>query len=122
MWKLTVTLFLVLAGCAQPQKWYGGTESSFNRDRYECEQEAARSFPPQMVQHQTSPGVNVQPSQSVQTNCTRYGNQVNCTSTPQGVNASIYNRPPSYVTLDANAGSRGNSVRSCLFARGYRLQ
>ena len=122
MWKLSVALLIVLAGCAQPLKWYGGTEASFYRDRYECEQEAARSYPPQMVQQQTSPGVNVQPSQNTQTNCTTYGNQINCTSTPQGANASIYNRPPSYITLDANEGSRANSFRSCLFARGYSLR
>ena len=122
MWKVAVTLLLVLAGCAQPQKWHGGTEASFNRDRYECEQEAARSFPTQMVQQQTSPGVNVRPSQSTQTNCTTYGNQINCTSSPQGLDTSIYNRPPSYITIDANARSRGNSITSCLYARGYRLQ
>ncbi len=90
--------------------------------RFNCEQDAARMYPPVMVQRMTSPGYQPLPSQSTQTNCTSIGNQINCTSQPSGVDTSIYKQQPTYVTEDSNAISRNSAFQSCLSAKGYRRQ
>jgi hypothetical protein len=97
----------------------GSTASEFYEDRFACEQQAASSYPTMLTQIMTNPGVNMPNTQQTQTNCTSYGGQINCTSQPTGLNASIYNRPPSYMTVDANAGNRDRAVQSCLMSKGY---
>lgn len=92
--------------------------NSLQQDQYECEQEAARSYPPALVQRMTSPGFQAAP-RPAQTNCTQFGNQVSCSTQSTGVSASIYNTPPTYVTEDANLRNRFASARSCMVARGY---
>jgi hypothetical protein len=112
-----LVLALVVAGCASPQGWWRAntTEAEFNRDRFACEQAAASAFPMVAGQVMTSPGVNAAPPPTTCT--TGYGGVVTC-SRP-GLDASIYNRPPTYATVDANAGNRGQHAQSCLLARGY---
>ena len=113
----------VLAGCMAPKQWHGGPggAAQFNQDSYDCQLQAANMYPAAMVQQMTSAGVNAAPP-PVQTNCSVIGNQINCNSNRVGADASIYNRPPSYMTVDANAGSRDGAVVSCLYARGYELR
>jgi hypothetical protein len=94
---------------------------SLQEDQYRCEQEASRAYPPNMVQRMTSPGVQM-PSRPTQTDCTQYGNQISCRSGAGGIDTSIYNRPPTYVTEDSNQGNRNASVRSCMLAKGYSLK
>ena len=111
-----------IAGCAAPKEWRGGGgEAQFYQDRYRCEQEAAASFVPMPVQQMTSPGVNVQPAPA-QTNCLVIGNQVTCSQSQVGAGATIYNQPPRYVTIDANANNRSSAITSCLYGKGYYLQ
>lgn len=121
---MTIAALALLAGCAGPTKWSkpGGSEQQFYADRYECEQQAASSYPNAPQQIMTSPGYTAPQQQNTQTNCTMYGNQMNCNSQQSGINTAIYNRPPQYATVDANAGARGNAARSCLMAKGYRAQ
>jgi len=122
--KKVLPMVLLLAGCAHPTMWSkpGGSEQQFYADRYECEQQAAGSYPSAPQQVMTSPGVSMPQQQTTQTNCQMYGNQMQCTSQPTGANTAIYNRPPQYMTVDANAGGRANAARSCLMAKGYRAQ
>ena len=82
------------------------SEAEFRRDTYQCEQEATRMYPPLLVQVR-SPYAD----ETEQTRCTRYGNQVNCTTTKPGNSQTS--------TEDANAGARSNAHRSCLNAKGY---
>ncbi len=57
--RLVLVLFGVsaLTGCAQYQ-WqkYGASQADFNKDVYECQMEAARTFPTQVVTQQVSSG------------------------------------------------------------------
>jgi hypothetical protein len=108
---------MLLSGCAQ-YKWqkYGATQSDFNRDTYECQTEAARTYPTQMVTQQITPGYAT-PST---TNC--YGNSagngdtyINCTTMP-----GQYVRGAE-MTLDANSGNRSQAANQCMYARGWQL-
>lgn len=117
----TLTL-LALIGCTTKWTKPGGSEQQFYADRYQCEQQAANSYPTAPQQVMTSPGVNMPQQQNTQTNCQMIGGQMQCLSQPVGVNTAIYNRPPQYATVDANAGARGNATGSCLMAKGYRRQ
>jgi hypothetical protein len=111
----------LLGGCASRWSRPNTSESQFYQDRYQCEQDAARSYPPAMVQRTTSPGFQAAPRAS-QTNCTTIGNNISCNTAPTGLDASIFNRPPTQVTEDVNIGSRNSAVQSCLYARGYSRQ
>lgn len=103
---LLVALSIIMTGCA-----VGGwtrpntTEAEFRRDTYQCEQEAARMYPAAMVQVRSPYQQDTE-----QTNCTRYGNRLDCTTTKSDVQPSVE---------DANAGARNNAHRSCLNAKGY---
>jgi hypothetical protein len=119
----TVVAFTV-SGCAE-YKWQkiGSTQADFNRDSYECEMEAARTYPTALVTQQLAAGYTT-PST---TNCygsgsatgfggTVYGNNtVNCTTTPGQVV-----RPVTY-TADANADNRQQAAKACMYAHGYQL-
>lgn len=119
---LLIVTVVALAGCAS-QKWSrtGSNESEFRQEAYDCQQQAAASYPSAFVQQQTSPGFVAAP-QPTTTNCTIYGNTANCQSQATGASAAIYNRPPSYMTVDANQGNRNGAYRSCMFARGWSLK
>ena len=117
-------IFLVLgavflAGCAT--KWsHPNGGGNFHSDLYQCEQEAAVSYPPAMTQVMTSPGYQAPQQTNTTTNCNVNGQWINCRSTQQGASASVYNSPPTYMTVDNNAGARGGFVRQCLRAKGYQ--
>ena len=121
---LAVTLLAVtlLAGCAT--KWsHPNGGANWNADLYQCEQQAAASYPPAMSQVMTSPGYQAPAAPvTTNTNCRNTGfGTVQCQSTQQGgFNTSIYNSPPTYMTVDNNANARGQSVRQCLRAKGYQ--
>jgi hypothetical protein len=115
-----LALAIVVAGCASPQGWFrpNTTEAEFNRDRFACDQAAAAAFPMASTQVMTSPGVNAAPAPQ-QTVCTTNYGVVTCNTRPAGLDPSIFNRPPTYATVDANAANRGQHAQSCLMARGY---
>lgn len=101
---IATVVFLSLTGCAQ-KLWYG---TNAQRDLYECEMEAARSYAPAM--YNTTFGVGyTAPSY---TTCNAYGNSANCTTT--GGNYV----PPAQITLDANDGRRKNHFNYCMVSRG----
>lgn len=95
---------LVLVGCAQ-WKHPTATQADFNRDRYQCDIQAASAYPVT----QTPVGTGYQTAGRV--NCSTYGAQTNCTTTP-----GIYVPPP---VTDTNAVSRAFAFDSCMQARGY---
>lgn len=98
---------IVLTGCGgwtRPNT----TEAEFRRDSYECSMEAARTYPTLM---QSSGGGYQAPDT---TNCTRNGNQTNCTTTP-----GAYTAPPQ---SDVNAGMRADANIACLRTRGYQYK
>lgn len=99
-----VSLFF-LGGCAMGWTRPNTTEAQFYQDRFQCEQQAAGMYPIMM----TSSGPGYQAP--AQTNCTTYGNQTNCTTTP-----GTYTPAPQ---SDANAIARSTAFSSCLQSRGY---
>jgi hypothetical protein len=90
-------------------------------DRSQCDMDSARAYPVLMQQRMTDPGFQA-PGQprAQQSNCTVLGGQVNCRTAPTGVDTSIYNRPPSYVTEDVNQMRRQAAFGACMEAKGYR--
>jgi hypothetical protein len=96
-----------LAGCAMQWVRPNTTEAQFEQDRFKCEEQAARLYPPAF---ETS-GLSYQAP--VQTNCATYGNQAHCT-TAAGIQALPRQS-------DGNATTRANAVDTCLRANGYVL-
>lgn len=105
---------------AEPASPPAPIRRSLDEDRYQCEMDATRAYPVALQQRMTSPGVQVAPNQSLQTNCTGYGAQLNCSTNRFGADASIYNRPPTYITEDVNLSRRQQAFASCMTAKGYR--
>lgn len=100
MMRYTILMALALASCAWSRP--GTTQVEFQRDSYECEQEAARTYP-----------VNVaQAPPSNQLRCTTMYGQTNCLSSPT---------PSATAGQDLNAGARATARMNCLKARGYSL-
>lgn len=86
--------------------------SQGQQDIYACQQEATQMFPVNMVQQSYGSGYNT----PVTTNCTGYGNQLNCTSTGgQHVAAPT-------AMVDVNANNRLQAQSSCMKARGYEFK
>lgn len=103
------------ASCAT-HEWVGPpggvTEQQVRADAWACQQQALSMYPQRIVQTPIGTGYQ-QPSE---TRCQSWGSQLNCTTTPgQYV-------PPEYIASDANDGPRKEAIKSCLFAKGYRLQ
>ena len=108
------------SGCAQ-YKWqkYGASKIDFNRDIYECQTEAARTYPTQVIAEQITPAYTTPTT----TNC--YGTRaadgssgysnVNCKTTPG-------QRVPGVArALDLNASNRSQATEQCMYARGWQL-
>ena len=85
--------------------------STFGKDAYECEQESAKIYPPNLST-QVSGGYQA-PST---TNCYTTGSRqqyTNCTTTP-GMSV-----PPSTKQADLNVANRERAFKTCLKARGW---
>lgn len=119
---LMATLFL--PGCAQYQ-WqkYGASQNDFNRDSYECQTEAARTYPTQVVAQHISTGYTTPSYTSCYGSGTAYGNSgygygnnnVNCTTTGgQYV-------PGVVAPVDVNSKNRAQHAQQCMYARGWQL-
>jgi hypothetical protein len=88
--------------------------------RYQCETDATRTYPVLPVQRMTDPGFQAPNQQRTQqTTCSGFGAQMVCRTAPTGVDTSIYNRPPTYVTEDANLRNRQSAFASCMEANGF---
>ena len=122
--KFLVVCASLLTGCAQYQ-WqkYGLTQDELNLDYYQCQMEAARTFPTAVVTQQIATGYTTPTT----TNCTGMGSvygiggtvygssNTNCVTTPGQTVA------PVTVTSDANQYNRDYATKACMVARGYRL-
>ena len=114
----------LLSGCATYQ-WEkpGATQADFNRDNYECQTEAARTYPTTVVQVPISSGYTMPSNTSCTTHGTAYGSgntvygnsNTDCTTTPGQTVA------PATVPIDENANNRSNAFHNCLVARGWSL-
>jgi len=100
------TTALLLVGCAG-MGWSkpGSSQADFYNDKNDCDRQAAQTFPVAMG----STGSGYQAPTT--TNCTRVGNNVDCTSFP-----GAYSAPQQQ---DMNAMPRLNYVTSCLKSKGY---
>lgn len=108
-----------LAGCAQ-FAWHhpSKNQNDFNRDKYNCERQAANMYPIHMVQEQSAPPVRA--PQSSTTNCDSLGYSIRCTTTPDSTYSPKGNYiPPPY---DANNNNRRNAISSCMQADGWELR
>lgn len=98
---------IAISGCAgfgwsKP----GGTQMDFDSDNMHCTRESASLYPTVMV----NSGLSYQAP--VITNCSSYGSQINCFSTP---GASV---PPTQT--DANALARIMYWDMCIRAQGWK--
>ena len=120
--SFAVALVATTSGCAQYQ-WqkHGVTQSEFNKDAYECQTDAARSYPPQMVTQQITSGYTSPSTTNCYGNGSAYGSygnvygssNVNCTTTPGQYH-------PGYTsTTDVNLTSRVQAFKMCMYSRGY---
>ena len=119
-----LALSFLLSGCATYQ-WNkdGATQDDFNQDRYQCETEAARTYPTALVAQQVTQGYSAPVQTNCNTNGSAYGSggyaygssSTNCTTTGgQSV-------APTYVNVDVNTSNRAQAAQQCMFARGYQL-
>jgi hypothetical protein len=108
---LLICAVTALTGCAMVWTRPGGTQAEFNQESYQCQQEAAASFPAAIVAN-TSAGYRT-PSQ---TTCNTYGNTTNCSTQP-----GVQYVQPTTTTSDANAMNRAGAYRSCMYAHGWQL-
>ena len=116
--------FILLSGCAQYQ-WqkYGATQGDFNRDSYECQSEAARTYPTQVVTQQVTSGYTT-PSF---TNCSGTGSAYGNAGYVYGnSNVDCTTMPGQYVpgftsTVDVNANNRAQAAKSCMYAHDWQL-
>lgn len=104
MRMIALVVVVALSGCAN-WKHPTATQQDFNRDSYQCQMETASVYQP----NQTAMSSGYRGP--AQTNCSTYGNQTNCTTTP-----GVYVPP---VTQDTNALPRAMAFNSCMQARGY---
>ena len=98
---------IMLSGCAKYQ-WVkaGSSMLTFEKDKHECESQAVKLYPPQLLATET---VMVQPTR-------------NCSSVSHGA-AQICNEDPvvkwSHVH-DENENKRNEYIKHCFIARGYK--
>jgi hypothetical protein len=119
-----LTSALLLGGCATYQ-WNkdGATQADFNRDRYECTNEAARTYPTALVAEQATQGYTTAAQTNCSTNGSAYGNSSyvsGSSNTSCTTNGGQY-VPPTYVNVDVNSNNRSQAARQCMFAHGYEL-
>jgi hypothetical protein len=103
---LLIILCASLAGCGT---WVNPTNpnANYQADYYDCEMQAARTFPVQM-QTSTTPSVT-------NTNCNVYDSTASCTSTTSP--GQTYNSGG-----DVNLGNRISATFNCMGAKGWRIQ
>jgi hypothetical protein len=107
MTRTMLPLALALAGCAAGS-WNrpNTSEAQFRADVYSCQQQAALTYRPAIVQ----------PAPSRQTDCTAQGNSVSCTARP-GADTAMY---ANVANAHAATAAQPAAVDACLMARGYR--
>ena len=101
-------LAIALTGCAAKWSKPGSTEAEFYSDRVSCINTANNMWP---VNQSPLGAGNTTP---IRTNCTKYGNYVNCQQT-----GGQYTPPPS---MDTNAIARAIEIKQCLESKGYTSQ
>ncbi|HEY4074443.1 MAG TPA: hypothetical protein VGM52_15210 [Herbaspirillum sp.] len=112
MKKLTMlAAFAMLTGCSIGWVRPDGTEGNLDRDRFECQQQMSKTYPPMMMQVQVGGGY-VTPSR---TKCRSDGPNTNCITYP-----SVY-VPPEWALQDVNEQNRSNGLSACLRSRGYEF-
>lgn len=100
---------VLLTGCATNWDKPGASSAEFARDNYECQREAAQTYPVTMMQNTYGTGYQA----PARTNCQTYAGQTNCATTPGAYT------PPAQSSQDVNAIARAMAVPSCLRGRGY---
>ena len=104
------SIALALVGCTTYWQHESGNNSGWERDNYNCEMEAARSYPVAVVTQTYGTGYTTASS----TNCNSYGGFPKCTTTPGRY------VPPTTSTVDVNETNRFNAEIQCLRAAGWR--
>lgn len=103
----------VLSACGLHWVNRSNPYANYEQDGYACKNEALRLIPDVRLQPQ------LQQAPSYNTNCTRYGNNVNCQSTAipttdlTGFNQTIQN--------SRTSADRSSHVSSCMRAKGWYL-
>ncbi len=101
---------MALAACTEYWGKPGGTSAEFEATKAACTSQAYEQFAPNMRQVEISRGYTT----PMQTNCTGFGNSVNCSTTGGQYMPSVY------VPIDMNEGQRNGASRSCLIIAGWQ--
>jgi hypothetical protein len=128
---LIAAFALCATSCTQYQLVnYSNPNASWDQDVYQCGQEAANTFPPQNVvnreiDHVATAIANppVAPVRMSTTNCSGYGNSINCTTIGSPTPVVVQQGPVYRETVvDVNAKPRQRHLDQCLAARGWIRQ
>lgn len=117
--KFYLLLALLVSSCAT-YKWVkpGANESDFNSDRYNCQMDATKSYPPvyqEQVVYDAYAGLRGKSS------CSSNVNQIgNYRTIDTECNDRNY-PPPTTQQVDLNTGSRGSFYSSCMNSKGWNL-
>ena len=115
-----------LGGCAQYQMVNRyNPNANWNADLYQCNNEAAIRFPPAIVSSsstQPNPYAALLNRQTTQTNCSTYGNQIDCTSTTRPNPYAVPSTTTTTTSTDVNKQNRDIFANQCLSARGWTRQ
>jgi len=112
--KATIPTIIIagflLQGCA-PMGWQHALKGQreFSSDKYQCEGNAARLYPPIITVEQIASGYRT----PTQTNCRKIGNEVQCTTY-----GGDY-IPPVMSTVDFNERNRDSLFDSCMRSLGW---
>ena len=108
---LGLAVFLMIAGCSKTYMHPSKTESQFYAEQNMCVNKGYAALPVKESYYMTSGSTS-----DVSTNCNRYGNTVNCSSS-----GGDYTPPQKMVSnADVNAWARETYVHNCLQGLGYR--
>lgn len=107
MRQVICVLLVLLTGCTTWTK-PGASVNDFNYDNSICLASSDRAY---------SEALNSQPSRpaTYNTNCTNYGNQSNCTSTPQ-------NTGPQFGAIMQAGSVRDSTYKACMYSSGWHEQ
>ena len=116
--KASLTLAIsafVLGGCATTYEHATADQAQFDRDKYQCQQEAASMYPPVYGQRPPPPQ-----STSSTTNCRAEGSSIQCYTRQNPPRQTIGGALAEYAaSQDQNEGRRKAAVENCISSKGY---
>lgn len=107
--------FTLLACATSRTEWFNPSNParSIQGDNFECGQLAETAYA-RVMNANSSPG-------AINTNCARYGNQIQCQSVQSPMNTPL-NTPGGAAVIGQAAGARDYAYSSCMASRGWQTR